>query len=46
MNALNQELGIHRGREDKTECSLCRYERDNVSHALLVFSIMVPELVL
>ena len=31
---LNEELGRHRGREGKTECSLCRNECENVSHVL------------
>ena len=29
-----QELGRHRGREGKTECSLCGNECENVSHVL------------
>ena len=36
MHGLNEELGRHRGREGKTECSLCGDECENVSH---VFSI-------
>ena len=31
---LNEELGRHRGREGKTECSLCGNECENVSHVL------------
>ena len=34
MHALNEELGRHRGREGKTECSLCGNECENVSHVL------------
>ena len=34
MHGLNEELGRHRGREGKTECSLCEDERENVSHVL------------
>ena len=30
----NEELGRHRGREGKTECSLCGNECENVSHVL------------
>ena len=30
--SLNEELGRHRGREGKTECSLCGDECENVSH--------------
>ena len=33
-HGLNQELGRNRGREDKTECSLCGDECENVSHVL------------
>ena len=33
-HGLNEELGSHRGREGKTECSLCRNECENVSHVL------------
>ena len=29
---MNEELGRHRGREGKTECSLCGDECENVSH--------------
>ena len=36
---LNEELGRHRGREGKTEYSLCGNECENVSHVLWVFSI-------
>ena len=38
-NVLNEELGRHRGREDKMECSLCGDECENVSCILGVFSI-------
>ena len=31
---LTKELGRHRGREGKTECSLCGDECENVSHVL------------
>ena len=31
-HGLNEELGRHRGREGKTECSLCGDECENVSH--------------
>ena len=34
MHGLNEELGRHRGREGKTECSLCGDECENVSHVL------------
>ena len=34
-HGLNEELGRHRGREGKTECSLCGNECENVSHVLL-----------
>ena len=34
MQGLNEELGWHRWREGKTECSLCGYECENVSHVL------------
>ena len=33
-HGLNVELGRHRGREGKTECSLCGDECENVSHVL------------
>ena len=33
-HGLNEELGRHRGREGKTECSLCGNECENVSHVL------------
>ena len=33
-HGLNEELGRHRGRESKTECSLCGNESENVSHVL------------
>ena len=31
-HGLNEELGRHRVREGKTECSLCGNECENVSH--------------
>ena len=31
MHGLNEELGRHRGREGKMECSLCGNECENVS---------------
>ena len=34
MHGLNEELGRHRGREGKMECSLCGDECENVSHVL------------
>ena len=33
-HGLNEELGRHRGREGKRECSLCGNECENVSHVL------------
>ena len=33
-HGLNEELGRHRGRKGKTECSLCGDECENVSHVL------------
>ena len=33
-HGLNEELGRHRGREGKTECSLCGDKCENVSHVL------------
>ena len=33
-HGLNEELGRHRGREGKTECSLCVNECENVSPVL------------
>ena len=33
-HGLNEELGRHRGRKGKTECSLCGNECENVSHVL------------
>ena len=33
-HGLNEELGRHRWREGKTECSLCGNECENVSHVL------------
>ena len=37
---LNEELGRHRGREGKTECSLCGNECENVSHVLWEYSAL------
>ena len=37
-HGLNEELGTHRGREGKTECSLCGNECENVSHVLWEYS--------
>ena len=37
-HGLNEELGRHRGREGKTECSLCGNECENVSHVLWEYS--------
>ena len=34
MHGPKIELGSHRGREDKTECSLCEDECENVGHVL------------
>ena len=34
MHGLNEELGRHRWREGKTECSLCGDQCENVSHVL------------
>ena len=42
-HGLNEELGRHRGREGKTECSLCGDECENVSHVL--WECLVLELV-
>ena len=33
-HTFKKELGRHRGREGKTECSLCENECENVSHVL------------
>ena len=33
-HGLNEELVRHKGREGKTECSLCGDECENVSHVL------------
>ena len=33
-HGLNEELARHRGREGKTECSLCGNVCENVSHVL------------
>ena len=38
QHGLNEELGRHRGR-DKTECSLCGNECENVSHVLWECSV-------
>ena len=38
MRGLNEELSRHRGRERKTECSLCGDECENVSHVLWEWS--------
>ena len=46
-DGVNEELGRYRGREGKTECSLCGDECENVSHVLWECStIVVIELVL
>ena len=46
-HGLNEELGRHRGRECKTECSLCGNECENVSHGYgIVQHIAVLELAL
>ena len=37
-HGLNEELGRHRGREGKMECSLCGDECENVSHVLWEYS--------
>ena len=34
MHVLNEELGRHKGRKGKMECSLCGDECRNVSHVL------------
>ena len=34
MHGLNEALDRHRGKEGKTECSLCEDECKNVSHVL------------
>ena len=34
MHGLNEELGRHRGREGKSECTLCGTECESVVHAL------------
>ena len=44
-HGLNEELGRHRGREGKTECSLCGDECENVCYGS-VQHIVVLELVL
>ena len=47
MHGLNEELGRHRRKDGKTECSLCGDECENVSHVLgSVQHIVVLELVL
>ena len=33
-HGLNEELDSYTGKEGKTECSLCRDKRENVSHVL------------
>ena len=38
-HGLNEELGRHRGREGKTECSLCGGVRECESCVMGVFSI-------
>ena len=43
MHGLNEELGRHRGRGGKTECSLCGDECENVMSCVMgVFSIINP----
>ena len=37
-HGLNKELGRHRGREDKIECSLCGNECENVNHVSWEYS--------
>ena len=37
-HGLNEELARHRGREGKTECSLCGYECEDASHVFWVCS--------
>ena len=37
-HGLNEELGRHREREGKAECSLCGNECENVSHVLKEYS--------
>ena len=40
MHSINEELGRHRGREGKIECSLNGDECENVSHVLgVVFKL-------
>ena len=34
MHGLNEELGRHRGREGKSECTFCGGECDSVVHVL------------
>ena len=34
MHGLSEELGRHRGREGKSECTLCGAERESVVHVL------------
>ena len=36
-HGLNEELCRHRGREGKTECSLCGNECENVSHTCILW---------
>ena len=38
-HGLNEELGRHRGREGKMECSLCGNECENVSHHIAVLEL-------
>ena len=38
MHGLNEVLDRYRGREGKTECSLCVDECENVSHVLWEYS--------
>ena len=39
-HGLNEELGRHRGRDGKTEYSLCGNECENVSHVLWECSVL------
>ena len=34
MVLINEELGRHRGREEKSECTLCGAECESVVHVL------------
>ena len=38
MHGLNEDLGRHRGRKGKMECSFCGNECENVSHVLWEYS--------